>query len=402
MPHPEVLRATAAPVVEARSRRRIWLVGPSFRFLSGMSVYTCRLANELAADHDVSVVLLDRLIPRRLYPGARRVGHHLTSLRYDDAVGEVSRLDWYWGTEMARFARILRNDPPEVIVLQWWTAATVHTYLRIARLAAQSGVPVVIEFHEAQDTGEAAVPLVGAYCRRFLRRLIGLASGAILHSEFDRRLLQDQFGPDVLQGLPTRIAPHGPYDHLAPRHVDEHVRDADRPTRVLSFGLIRPYKGVEDLVYALDGMSAAEAAHFDVDIVGETWEGWTLPAHAVAASPHRDRIRFDNRYVTDAEAADLFGRADVLVLPYRRGSASGPLQIAMSKGIFVILYAVGGLVDAVREYDGAILVEPGDIDGLRTALRSVHRRHSERFADPHSWAPLRDAIETLTEARVPA
>jgi glycosyltransferase involved in cell wall biosynthesis len=402
MPHPEVLRATPPPTVQPRSRRRIWLVGPSFRFLSGMSVYTCRLANELAADHDVSVVLLDRLIPRRLYPGARRVGHDLTSLRYDDAVGEVSRLDWYWGREMARFARILRNDPPEVIVLQWWTAATVHTYLRIARLAARSGVPVVIEFHEAQDTGEAAVPLVGAYCRRFLRRLIRLASGAILHSEFDRQLLQDQFGPDVLHGLPTRIAPHGPYDHLAPRHAEAHAPDADRPTRVLSFGLIRPYKGVEDLVYALDGMSTAEAARFDVEIVGETWEGWTLPARAVAASPHRDRIRFDNRYVTDAEAADLFGRADVLVLPYRRGSASGPLQIAMSKGIFVILYAVGGLVEAVRDYDGAILVAPGDIEGLRAALRSVHERHTERFTDPHSWAPLREAIETLTEARVPA
>jgi glycosyltransferase involved in cell wall biosynthesis len=144
-------------------------------------------------------------------------------------------------------------------------------------------------------------------------------------------------------------------------------------------------------------MTEEQAARFEIDVVGETWEGWTAPAQAIAESRHRDRIRFENRYVTDSEAADYFAEADVLVLPYRRGSASGPLQIAMNNGIFVVLYAVGGLVEAVRDYPGAILIAPGDVDGLRRALLSIVDRRVERFADPHTWSPVVRAVESMIE-----
>lgn len=69
----------------------------------------------------------------------------------------------------------------------------------------------------------------------------------------------------------------------------------------------------------------------------------------------------------------------------------------MNNGIFVVLYAVGGLVEAVRDYPGAILVAPGDVDGLRRALLSIVGRRSERFADPHTWSPLVRAVESMVE-----
>lgn len=375
------------------------LIGPSFRFLSGLSVYTCSLANALAEAHDVSVVLLDRLIPERLYPGGHRVGHALTSMKYDRRVRQAGTLDWYWGPSARRLVRTLMADPPDVIVLQWWTAATLHTYLMVARAAAKAGIPVVLEFHEVQDTGEAELPFVAAYCRRFLHRLLRRASGVIFHNRHDADVFAEVFGRDVHDRLATVIAPHGPYAHVTKRHEPSPAAgEESRPTRVLSFGLIRPYKGVEDLIRCLDVMTPEQAARFEVDVVGETWEGWTAPAEAIAGSRYRDRIRFENRYVSDAEAAEHFADSDVLVLPYRRGSASGPLQIAMNNGIFVVLYAVGGLVEAVQDYPGAILVPPGDVDGLRRALLSIVDRRSERFADPHSWSPLVHAVESMIES----
>jgi glycosyltransferase involved in cell wall biosynthesis len=400
MPRPDTLtsptdalegRASAAP------HKRILLVGPGFRFLSGLSVYTCRLANALADDHDVSVVLLDRLIPARLYPGWRRVGEDLTSLRYDPRVRQLGTVDWYWGSAIWRLKRAIREDQPDVIVLQWWTAAALHTYLALSRLAADAGIPVVIEFHEVQDTGEASVPLASTYCARYLRRLVHRATGAIFHTEHDAEQFAGIFGRDEIDRLSTVVAPHGPYDHVTVNHSHPQRQSAGEvgPTRLLSFGLIRPYKGIEDLIGAFDSMTPEQAASFEIDVVGETWEGCVAPAEAIAMSPYRDRIRFDNRYVTDAEAAEYFAAADVLVLPYRRGSASGPLQIAMNNGIFVVLYAVGGLVEAVRDYGGAILVPPGDVDGLRNALLSIGNRHDQRFADPHSWTPLTTAIGGL-------
>ena len=375
-----------------RPRRKVWLVGPGFHFLGGLSVYTCRLANALAADHDVSVLLLRKLIPARLYPGGKRTGQDLTSLRYADEVRIAGEIDWYWGAAVHRAARLLARERPDVLVLQWWTAATLHTYLALAVAARRAGVPVVIEFHEVQDTGEAAVPFVAGYCRRVMPRLLARASGGLVHNQHDLALLRSTFS---LDRLVLDVAPHGPYDHLPVTASDI---DSGDVTRLLFFGLIRPYKGVEDLVTAFNALSAEEAARFTLTIVGETWEGWTRPAELIEASPHRDRITFVNRYVSDAEAGRFFAAADALVLPYRRGSASGPLQIALSFGLHVLLYAVGGLVEAVADYKGAVLVEPGDVDELRNAVLDLPDRREQRFDDPHSWAATAAALDRIIDA----
>lgn len=375
-------------------RRRVWIVGPGFLFLGGVSVYTCRLATELAREQDVSVLLLRRLIPAWLYPGRKRAGCDLTSLSYGDAVPVAGEIDWYWGHQVRRATRRLRRERPDVLVLQWWTAAALHTYLALALAARRAGVPVVIEFHEIQDTGEAEVPLVAGYCRRLMPALLALASGALLHNRHDLDLLRATYGAAAIERLAVEIAPHGPYDHLpVPRRA---TAAADGVTRLLFFGLIRPYKGLEDLIAAFDGLTDEQASRFTLTVVGETWQGWTLPAERIAASPHRDRITFVNRYVSDVEAGAHFAAADALVLPYRRGSASGPLQIAMSSGLHVLLYAVGGLVEAVREYAGAVLVPPSDVDALRAALLALPARRGQRFTDPHSWAAVGAALDRIT------
>ncbi len=394
----DLVPVASGPARERTARPRIWIVGPGFLFLGGLSVYTCRLANALAADHDVAVLLLRRLIPARLYPGGKRTGQNLTSLAYADNVRVVGEIDWYWGGQVRRAAALLRREKPDVLVLQWWTAATLHTYLALAVAARRAGVPVVVEFHELQDTGEASVPLVERYCRRVMPALLARVAGALVHNRHDRDMLRETWGP-AIEAMAVEIAPHGPYDHLPavpPKAVVEGV------TRLLFFGLIRPYKGAEDLVAAFNSLTPAQAARFTLTVVGETWEGWTRPAELIAASPYRDRITFVNRYVSDDEAGRFFADADVLVLPYRRGSASGPLQIAMSAGLHVLLYAVGGLVEATKDYAGATLVPAGDVDALQDAMLVVAPKRAERFANPHSWNATVDAIDRLANALAPS
>ncbi len=377
-------------------RVSVCVVGPGFRFLSGLSVYTCRLANALAEDLDVSVILLDRLIPARLYPGGARVGQDLSSLSYSPAVTVGPSVDWYWGTGLAHALRFLRRTRPQLLVLQWWTAATLHTYLALALAARRLGIRVVLELHELQDTGEAAIPLVGPYRAGLMPQLLRLASGAVVHTDHDLEMLRGEYAGQ-LDHLHIEVAPHGPYDHLqAPdASAPGATRGPDDVTRLLFFGLIRPYKGLEDLLEAFDGLDAATAARFHLTVVGETWEGWTRPAQMIAASPHPQQVTFVNEYVTDKAAGAFFADADVVVLPYRRGSASGPLQIAMSHGLHVVLYAVGGLVEAVRDYAGATLVPPDDVAALRAALLAVEPRRAERFDDPHSWGVTTLALRRL-------
>lgn len=382
--------------------RRILVVGSGWRFTSGISYYTCRLSNALSQRHDVSVLLTRRLVPRWLYPGRRRVGRKVNDIDYSGPRRVAEVLDWYWGPNLRSVLSVLREARPQVVVLQWWTGAVLHSYLLLAWLARRAGASVVIEWHELQDTGEARIPGIRAYTSAGMRRLLGMADGHVVHSEFDLAALQRTY---TLRG-PVRVVPHGPYDHVkVPDAPSDAAPVAATPqptepgaeglTTVLFFGIVRPYKGVEDLVAAFDALPAEVADRLRLVVVGETWEGWTAHREAIARSPRRDRIVVRDEYVPDAEVAQVFAQADLVALPYRRSSASGPLHLAMSAGVPVVVSDVGGLRAAAADYEGALFVRPQDpqdlVRGLLEGLELVGRR----FTDPRSWDHTVSEFEAL-------
>jgi glycosyltransferase involved in cell wall biosynthesis len=134
-----------------------------------------------------------------------------------------------------------------------------------------------------------------------------------------------------------------------------------------------------------------------VSVVGEVWQGYRQPLDDLATVLPPDRLTIVDRYVDDEEVPSFFAAADLVVLPYRRSSASGPLHIAMSCGLPVVTTSVGGLVEATAGYTGAVLVPPCDpaalADGIRSALPLIGTAH----ADPCSWAESAERYASLLD-----
>jgi glycosyltransferase involved in cell wall biosynthesis len=380
--------------MDADNRPRVCVVGSGWRFTSGISYYTCHLSGALADRASVSAILIRRLLPKAVYPGRDRVGKRLAALDYDPRVEVYDGVDWFWGPSIVGAIRHIRRTRPNLLVLQWWTGTVAHSYLALALAARAVGARVIVEFHEVQDTGEARLPLVSGYTRRALAGILRRSDGFLVHSEYDRGQLSKTYD---LTARPVVVVPHGPFaHHQAVRRAGE-----EGVCRLLFFGTIRPYKGLEYLVEAFSALTAQEAAGFRLTVVGETWEGWTRPLELIEASPHRARITVVNRYVSDDEVTGHFADADAVVLPYLRSSASGPLHIAMSNGLPVVVTSVGGLSEAVADYDGAILVEPGDVAGLIKALLEARTRAGDSYAERHSWQRNVEAILSLAAGPAP-
>ena len=371
-------------------RARVCVVGPGRHFLSGITYYTHELGGALGTHFDVSALLMRRLLPRRLYPGRRHVGQPLSDVDFSPATPVFDGVDWFWLPSLFRAVRFLRREKPDVVIFQWWTVTVLHTYLVLALVARLSGARIIVEFHESQDVGEASHRGLALYARTAAPLLFRLTSEFIVHSEADRLAIADRYSLPVDRLL---AVPHAAYRPIAATSV---MREAPPDAcNLLYFGVIREYKGVELLVEAFSALPADEVERYWLTVVGETWEGWDAPARLIADSPHRDRITVVDRYVTDAETAAIFAGADLVVLPYRRCSQSGPLQLAVGTGLPVVVTGVGGLTEAAAGYSGAVVVAPDNPAALMDGIRDAQRLVGRRFPVGHDWPATADAFQAL-------
>lgn len=125
---------------------------------------------------------------------------------------------------------------------------------------------------------------------------------------------------------PVYTIPHGHYRRLVNLASAELPMRKPKGSRVLYFGLIRPYKGIEPL---LDAFSGLQDEYSELRIVGyaQDEELKKLIESRCADNP---QISARLEYVSDRELVDEIRAADLTVLPYRKMHNSGALFMALS------------------------------------------------------------------------
>jgi glycosyltransferase involved in cell wall biosynthesis len=292
-------------------------------------------------------------------------------------------LDWYWGLSLYRSIRFLWRRRPKVVLLQWWTAVTAHSYLALALAARLAGAHVVIEMHESHDVGEAALPFVSRYARMMMRILPRLLAGVVVHSESDIDAVTKSY--PALGKLPFTAVLPGPLGHAEHGGVAPagRLRHEDDQVKFLFFGVIRAYKGIDELAAAFsDLVRQGERVHLTV--AGEAWED-AESALSVIRDTGVDNYDVISGYIPEYEVKNLFAQADVVVAPYRRASASGPVNLAMATGHPLVTTKVPALQEACREYEGVFFAEVENPLSLREAMRRSMEKVGRRFGNPHSW-----------------
>jgi glycosyltransferase involved in cell wall biosynthesis len=137
--------------------------------------------------------------------------------------------------------------------------------------------------------------------------------------------------------------------------------------RLLFFGIVRPYKGLDVLLRAL----ARGPGHLTLTVAGEFWGGTRETEKLIAELGIGPRVRLRPGYLPADEIPALFAAADVLVLPYREATASQNALLAFAHGVPVITTTAGALGDLVRDGVDGLTCAPGDTDDLVRALTAV-------------------------------
>jgi glycosyltransferase involved in cell wall biosynthesis len=372
-------------------RSSVVIIGPSQRFLSGISYFTLRLSNSLADHFNVRVLLFRNMLPKILFPGWKRVGDNLTEYNYRNDIRATEFLDWYNPLSWLRgSAEVAKGD---VIIFQWWTSSVAHMYLAISLLNVKKR-PLIIEFHEIVDPMESSFIVLRIYSKIMGSLIRRLATCHVVHSENDRQLISSHYHIDLKK---VHVIPHGIYDQY--KKTDCNIAKARiqirEPNVILFFGLLRPYKGVKYLIKAFEQLPKPLIDETRLLIVGEAWEDQES-RDLVERSTFKSHITLINRYVGDDEVPVFFSAADILVLPYTRASQSGVAHIGMAFGIPIIASRVGGLEESLGKYTGSYLVEPGDPEQLAGTMKNA-LSEKKRYEVPEvlRWDKIADQWNEL-------
>jgi glycosyltransferase involved in cell wall biosynthesis len=349
----------------------ILIVGPSRYFLSGISYYTIRLANALSEDNNVSVVCMRKLLPEFLFPGRDRVGRHISDLEFSSSVNVFDEVDYNNPFSWKRACNFIAKAKPEAMVVQWWTSSVAHMLLIMSRAGKKARSRVVLEMHEVVDPIEETNPLLRLYSRLSGRFLFPLADRFVTHSRSDKTAVSSIYKIDEND---VDVIPHALYDQYC-NQVEQNTAKKELGLEgkfvILSFGLIRAYKGVPHLVEAFSRLPRNVAEESSLLIVGEIWDDADTLTSAIERSPHSNDIELVNEYVPDSDIPRYFSASDVVCLPYLRASQSGVAHIAASFGKPVVVSSVGGLRESMASYSGTMFVPPADPNAMVNQMTKV-------------------------------
>lgn len=159
-------------------------------------------------------------------------------------------------------------------------------------------------------------------------------------------------------------------DNGVPRLAEPRVpRPPGAPFRLLFLGNLQERKGISDLLQAL-ARPEMRSAHLDVTVAG----GGPVECYRESAARLglAGRVHFTG-WVDPTSARCLLARSDGLVLPsYDEGL---PLVIleAMAAGVPVVCTPVGAIPEIFEDRRTALLVKPGNQQGLAAALIELSR-----------------------------
>lgn len=153
------------------------------------------------------------------------------------------------------------------------------------------------------------------------------------------------------------------------------------PPRLLCFGRLLPYKGLDLLAEALTRC----APGIEVRVVGLGAESPALAALRACPGVH-----VENQWVPETAIGTLLAWSDAVILPYREASQSGVAAAAIAAGRPVIATRVGGLAEQLAGRPHAILCAP-DPASLAAAIDAWR-------AAPGPMPPAVDARAAWREA----
>jgi len=221
-----------------------------------------------------------------------------------------------------------------------------------------------------------------------------------VHNQYTLKMLETAY--DCKDGVV--LVPLGNFIGYYPNQVSraaarQQLGLADESFVYLFLGLIRPYKGVEDLIGAFGEIQSPMARLL---VVGRVF-GDHYKEKISGLSRNDPRIKLVLEFVADETIQLYMNACDVCVLPYKHITTSSAAVLALSFGRPVIAPAITSFPELITPETG-ILYDPSQPDALalamqRSACQSWHEPAIVDYARRFDWDKLGPQLAQLYQVK---
>jgi glycosyltransferase involved in cell wall biosynthesis len=144
------------------------------------------------------------------------------------------------------------------------------------------------------------------------------------------------------------VIPHGVFNYGV--NCKARKFPHDRPLRLLFFGRILKYKGLDIMVDAYKQIVGSMHRSIELYITG-SGESCFSDYRKIPG------LFIDNRWIPENEISDIFNKADLVITPYIEASQSGVIPTAYAAGLPVVATPVGGIKEQVWHKHTGIIAD---------------------------------------------
>lgn len=368
------------------------LIGPAYPLRGGIADFNHALALAYhKQNHKSKIYTFSLQYPGFLFPGKTQFAESEKPQNINIAVtiNSLNPLNWFI------VAKKIIKEKPEYILIHYWTPFMAPCFGTIARrIKKRTGTKIIGIMHNVIP--HESMPMEKLLTKYFVKS----CDGFIAMSE---SVLEDlnQFTDNPNK----KNSPHPIYDifgdKISKPDAIKHLNLSEEFKYILFFGIIRRYKGLDLLLYALANEKLKDHK-LKLIVAGEFYEDRSYYDNIIGKLNLKDKVIFTDSFVPDDEIKYYFGASDIVAQTYKNATQSGVTQIAYHFERPMLVTNVGGLSEIVPDQKVGYVTETNP-DSIAEALADFfNNSREEEFSKNASieknrfgWDKLINAIEEL-------
>ncbi len=332
--------------------KKVIFIGPAYPYRGGIAAFNENLASIFQANGwECKIITFTQQYPNFLFPGK-------TQLTTEDAPPNLTIQRGIYSTNPINWLKIskqIAEEKPDLLVTQYWMPFMAPAFGTILRSVKKSlpDIKTVTVVHNFK-------PHESRIGDKQLNKFIVNRTDALV-------CLSKNVASEILESNPDKTVQklfHPIYDHYGESVNKNEARKnlaLDNDSKyLLFFGLVRSYKGLDNLIKALP---LIEDKTVKLLIVGEFYEDEKKYTKLIEELDIKDKVIKVNQYVPNEMVPDYFCASDLVVLPYKTATQSGVVPIAIHFEKNIVVTNVGALSEIINKHKIGIVCDstPDDI-----------------------------------------